>query len=157
VRWRFLKIGRGDEWELTGNDGNELKSVFNGQVVPQMRSDTYGPYPLPSKNTCGFPRSAGSRWSRPADLPGTYYPDPTKKSATRRRKNFPEQQHCKYQTRGPGVNAVLLQFLRRSYADPRRIPGHTYGHANRNVSFPKPSLQREGYLFLINSAIASSS
>jgi hypothetical protein len=45
-----------------------------------MRSDTYGPYPLPSKNTCGFPRSAGSRWSRPADLPGTYYPDPTKKA-----------------------------------------------------------------------------
>lgn len=108
-----------------------------------MRSDTYGPYPLPSKNTCGFPRPAGSRWSRPADLPGTYYPDPTTKSATRRLKNFPEEQQCKYQTRSPRIDAFLLQFLRRSYADPRPIPGHVYG--TRTEMFPsktKPSTRR---------------
>jgi hypothetical protein len=76
------KIGEGIEWELAGNGGNELKSVFDGLVVLHMRSQ--------SVRTCYRQRiTAASQGPLDScvgrDPPivrsdsGTFYPDPTKR------------------------------------------------------------------------------
>jgi len=119
-----------------------------------MRSITHGTYLLPSKNTCGFPRSVGFRWSRPADLQvrlGNILLRSNKKKVHRVverafRKNSNANTRHKAQVSVPFYfrSSVGLTQIH----DPYQVT--SMGTHEQKCFLPNPNLQR--YLFLINTA-----